>query len=61
MEREQRPCPCKRLKCERHGDCAACRQYHREHKKYPPYCERAGKNREKRAEVMPAPSATPEK
>lgn len=21
-------CPCKRTKCERHGDCEACREHH---------------------------------
>ena len=21
-------CPCKRTKCERHGDCDKCREYH---------------------------------
>lgn len=31
-------CPCRR-KCPRHGDCAACRAYHKT-KKYPPACEK---------------------
>lgn len=35
-------CPCKRKKCERYGDCEACRAHHKD-KKHPPYCER--KNR----------------
>lgn len=25
---ENTACPCKRTKCERHGNCAACRAYH---------------------------------
>lgn len=32
-------CPCKREKCERHGDCEVCRAHHTD-KKHPPYCER---------------------
>ncbi|MCI1955566.1 MAG: hypothetical protein LKJ21_04220 [Oscillospiraceae bacterium] len=31
-------CPCPRLKCRRHGDCAECRKQHRRIKK-PPYCD----------------------
>ena len=25
---ENRECPCKKRKCPRHGDCAACREHH---------------------------------
>ena len=25
----QDPCPCRRVNCPRHGDCAACREHHR--------------------------------
>lgn len=33
-------CPCKKTKCERHGNCDACRAYHAESKRKRP-CERA--------------------
>lgn len=33
-------CPCKRLQCERHGNCLACRTHHAEKKKYLPACDR---------------------
>ncbi len=34
-------CPCKKVKCERHGNCEACRAYHAASKrKRPCYCER---------------------
>lgn len=33
-------CPCKRAKCERHGDCAACRAHHAAKKNAPPACDR---------------------
>ncbi len=35
-------CPCKKKKCERHGDCDACRAYHAESKRKRP-CERIKK------------------
>lgn len=35
-------CPCKRMKCPRHGDCDACKRYHAG-KKYPPVCLRVSK------------------
>lgn len=34
-------CPCKRTSCKRHGNCEACREYHKGRKR-PPYCEREG-------------------
>lgn len=43
-------CPCRRIKCVRHGDCDACRAYHAETgRKYPVACEKetAVKEREK--------------
>ena len=43
MQEARRDCPCKKLKCPRHGDCASCRQHHSTHRKYPPYCERTEK------------------
>ncbi len=34
-------CPCKRVKCERHGNCAACKQHHHDSVKRPlTTCER---------------------
>lgn len=32
-------CPCKRTRCQRHGDCVACREHHKTDKKYKTYCE----------------------
>lgn len=32
-------CPCKRKKCERFGDCTACKEHHAE-RKTPAACER---------------------
>ena len=32
-------CPCRKKKCERHGDCDACKAYHAGNKR-PPACER---------------------
>lgn len=39
LESGTETCPCKRVKCERHGDCAACTEHHST-KKHPPYCKR---------------------
>ena len=39
MNQPNETCPCKRKKCPRHGDCAACRAYHAERKR-PVFCER---------------------
>lgn len=42
-------CPCKRLKCERHGDCDACNEYHRTvNTKYKTACERLRSKEEKK-------------
>lgn len=46
MENEN--CPCKRVKCERHGDCAACRAHHSSTKKQLTACDKA-KRKEERA------------
>lgn len=35
----RKDCPCKRKKCERHGNCVLCREHHKTKKK-PIYCER---------------------
>jgi hypothetical protein len=43
MQETRRDCPCKKLKCPRHGDCAACRLHHATGGKYPPFCDRPGK------------------
>ncbi len=46
FERNQNTkCPCKKLKCERHGNCDACREYHKtDGNKYIPVCERKYNN-----------------
>ena len=45
---ENRNCPCKKLECERHGDCAACKEHHRSvKKKVIPECERLKLKEEK--------------
>lgn len=34
-------CPCRRIKCERHGNCAACKEHHRKERNgQPTACER---------------------
>lgn len=41
MEYKNESCPCKRTKCERHGDCSACKSHHHASKKIPlATCER---------------------
>lgn len=42
-------CPCKRLRCPRHGKCAECRSYHSSDKKSAPACEREQAKAERRA------------
>lgn len=52
MKYEQ--CPCKRLKCERHGDCEACRKHHNTQKrKIRIACERieAKKHKEEHMDI----------
>ena len=39
-------CPCKKKKCERHGNCDECRKHHAESKRQRP-CEKAKKGRNK--------------
>jgi hypothetical protein len=36
----QEDCPCRKKKCERHGRCQQCREYHASNGKRPPYCLR---------------------
>jgi hypothetical protein len=33
-------CPCKRTACERHGNCAECREHHITVKHFAVYCDR---------------------
>jgi hypothetical protein len=40
MQKDQASCPCRRTRCPRHGDCAACRAHHAG-KKHAPACDRA--------------------
>jgi hypothetical protein len=40
MEEEKIECPCKRVKCVRHGHCEECREHHMTVKKNSPYCDR---------------------
>lgn len=41
MEHKNESCPCKRINCERHGDCDACRAHHNASaRKLPPACEK---------------------
>ena len=43
-------CPCKRIKCERHGDCKACREHHNAKKrKVIPACDRKRAKEEQRS------------
>lgn len=45
-------CPCKRIKCERHGDCAACREHHLCFKrKMRPACDRLKDKAVKKDEI----------
>lgn len=38
---KRKDCPCKRKKCERHGNCEECRKYHAESKNQRPVaCEK---------------------
>lgn len=46
VNQAETPCPCARLKCKRHGNCAECRKHH-EGKKYPIYCERGKDGKER--------------
>jgi hypothetical protein len=50
-ESNEQNCPCKRIKCERHGNCAACKEHHYTKKKYLPACERIKAKAQKRKKV----------
>lgn len=37
----KKDCPCKWVKCKRHGNCEECIAHHKTHKKYPqPFCRK---------------------
>lgn len=41
LENGLEKCNCKRVKCERFGNCEACIEHHKTHKRYKlPYCTR---------------------
>ena len=42
---EQKICPCKRVKCPRHGDCEACRAHHAGSKRPRPCEKERGRKR----------------
>ena len=47
----QAECPCKRVKCERHGKCDECKAHHSaESRKTLTYCQKLERKGEKRAE-----------
>lgn len=45
-------CPCKRTKCERHGQCKICREHHLLNKKTPPYCDRLKEKAERKLKKL---------
>lgn len=49
LENGAESCSCKRVQCERHGNCEACMEHHRTNKRYDPYCKRKGRRKEKPA------------
>lgn len=51
MKYDAANCPCKRLKCERHGDCKACIEHHHTSKrKLYTYCEKVENKMERKRE-----------
>ena len=42
-------CPCKRIKCERYGNCNACREHHK-NKKSLTFCDRLKKKEQRKAD-----------
>ncbi len=40
LENGLQECNCKKKKCERHGKCSECMEYHTKNSKYLPYCKR---------------------
>lgn len=47
---EHNACPCKRVKCKRHGDCIACCAHHMTKKHSPVACERRKENEKSHTE-----------
>ena len=47
----QNSCPCRRVNCPRHGDCAACREYHQSSaRKMLTHCEKLEQKARRKAE-----------
>ncbi len=47
-------CPCRRIKCVRHGNCAECRAHHHKLKKLQlPWCERIKSKEQKICNCKP--------
>lgn len=47
----QDSCPCRRVRCPRHGDCAACREHHRACGRKPlTYCEKLEQKKKREAD-----------
>lgn len=54
MEYQKENCPCKRIACERHGNCDACKEHHHRSVKIPlTTCERK-KAKQKQLPVHPS-------
>ena len=50
MEEPQKTCPCKRVGCPRHGDCAACREHHHANGRKPlTRCEKLAQKEQRKA------------
>lgn len=48
---QQENCPCKRINCPRHGDCAACREHHHASSRKPlTRCEKLEPKAQRKAE-----------
>lgn len=43
MQNKKINCPCKRIHCQRHGNCIACKEYHHTDSKVLTTCERLNK------------------
>lgn len=53
MDHVQRePCPCKHIKCPRHGDCTACREHHHISVRKPlTRCEKPERKKQRKAKI----------
>ena len=49
MEKNNINCPCKRIKCERYGNCDECREHHN-NKKSLIFCDRIKKKERRKAD-----------